>query len=82
MPPEVAIAVEAPRWKLKSDGPETTPTGLYSASMWRASSGGTMTGSSPAILALMGGLKEQWLREEGAFDLAGEFDAAITLILP
>lgn len=34
------------------------------------------------ILALMGGLEEQWLREEGSFDLAGEFDAAISLILP
>lgn len=38
--------------------------------------------SARQILALMGGLEEQWLREEGAFDLAGEFDAAITLILP
>jgi len=34
------------------------------------------------VLALMGGLEEQWLREDRAFDLAAEFDAAIGLIIP
>ncbi len=34
------------------------------------------------ILALIGGLEQQWLRADMSFDLMVEFDEAITLILP
>ncbi|CAN7288506.1 TetR family transcriptional regulator [Phenylobacterium sp. LjRoot225] len=39
-------------------------------------------GAARRILALMGGLEQQWLRADQAFDLAAECDEAFALVLP
>jgi AcrR family transcriptional regulator len=39
-------------------------------------------GAARQILALIGGLEQQWLRVDMAFDLAAAFDEAIALVLP